>query len=465
MPTTPIHGIENNDDDECDSSLLLHSSRKPIQFTAESQSDTNSLVKISPFSKNATTAPPMVTQKAASTVPSVRPVQVRPVVRPTVSTHKSPNRHRIDKIADTLKINIMQKESNPAAAPKVSVVTTTTTAHAIKLRESPGKLNQVTRPAVAIDRKKLVHSIHNFILKNHEVKLREKENEKEDDDGSLTNLSWLSKFNLASTGLRPLSPPQTPPRQLAQVKVPPAIKLASPHLSRPILNPLIKKSVPSLNLANDEADGCHVVVRRPPQTQAAMIKNIDMTSVIKRLLPEHANNSHQRPPYSFSTLTLMAIESSARKRLSVKEIYTWVTDNLPYYRSVPSGSWKNSIRYNLSFNRCFCKVDKNLLAMRDFSGKGSLWCVSPEFRTGLYEELVRAGSSSPGHLATVVLLQDVNETPRATISNPAVASTSGDDSSSPVKSCADSARMTNSAYKKLNASQKLIGNKITANKT
>ena len=78
-----------------------------------------------------------------------------------------------------------------------------------------------------------------------------------------------------------------------------------------------------------------------------------------------SSTSLQRPPYSFSCLTFLAIESSQRKRLSVKEIYNWITQSFPYYRSVPSGSWKNSIRHNLSYNHCFAKVDKNLLAVSD----------------------------------------------------------------------------------------------------
>ena len=97
--------------------------------------------------------------------------------------------------------------------------------------------------------------------------------------------------------------------------------------------------------------------------------------------------THTKPPYSYSCLIFMSIESSTRKKLTVKEIYSWILSNFPYFRGIPSGSWKNSIRHNLSHNKCFKKVDKNLLAYRDFSGKGSLWCVNPECRMVLIETL------------------------------------------------------------------------------
>lgn len=64
-----------------------------------------------------------------------------------------------------------------------------------------------------------------------------------------------------------------------------------------------------------------------------------------------------KPPYSFSCLIFMAIEDSHQKALPVKEIYAWILDHFPYFRNVPTG-WKNSVRHNLSLNKCFQKVEK-----------------------------------------------------------------------------------------------------------
>ncbi|RZF47789.1 hypothetical protein LSTR_LSTR006053 [Laodelphax striatellus] len=91
-----------------------------------------------------------------------------------------------------------------------------------------------------------------------------------------------------------------------------------------------------------------------------------------------------KPPYSFSCLIFMAIEDSPVKALPVKEIYAWILEHFPYYKNAPTG-WKNSVRHNLSLNKCFCKVEKapNL-------GKGSLWMVDPVYRPNLVQALKKA---------------------------------------------------------------------------
>uniref|UniRef100_A0A4W4FB53 Fork-head domain-containing protein n=1 Tax=Electrophorus electricus TaxID=8005 RepID=A0A4W4FB53_ELEEL len=65
-----------------------------------------------------------------------------------------------------------------------------------------------------------------------------------------------------------------------------------------------------------------------------------------------------KPPYSFSCLIFMAIEDAPSKRLPVKDIYGWILEHFPYFASAPTG-WKNSVRHNLSLNKCFKKVDKD----------------------------------------------------------------------------------------------------------
>lgn len=53
----------------------------------------------------------------------------------------------------------------------------------------------------------------------------------------------------------------------------------------------------------------------------------------------------------------MAIEDSLQKALPVKEIYAWIIQHFPYFKTAPTG-WKNSVRHNLSLNKCFQKVEK-----------------------------------------------------------------------------------------------------------
>ena len=65
-----------------------------------------------------------------------------------------------------------------------------------------------------------------------------------------------------------------------------------------------------------------------------------------------------KPPFSFSCLIFMAIEESPTKRLPVKDIYDWIVNNFAFFRAAPAG-WRNSVRHNLSLNKCFRKVDKS----------------------------------------------------------------------------------------------------------
>lgn len=83
----------------------------------------------------------------------------------------------------------------------------------------------------------------------------------------------------------------------------------------------------------------------------------------------------RRPHVSYAELITMAIESSPESMLTLKEIYGWISTHYPYFDNARIG-WQNSIRHNLSLNRCFYKVPRS----EGSRGKGSYWKINYEFQ-------------------------------------------------------------------------------------
>ncbi|KAK3313862.1 hypothetical protein B0H66DRAFT_364722 [Apodospora peruviana] len=79
-----------------------------------------------------------------------------------------------------------------------------------------------------------------------------------------------------------------------------------------------------------------------------------------------------KPNHSYATLIGMAILRSPHRRLTLAQIYKWISDTFSFYHPTDAG-WQNSIRHNLSLNKNFIKQERP----KDDPGKGNYWAIEP----------------------------------------------------------------------------------------
>lgn len=196
-----------------------------------------------------------------------------------------------------------------------------------------------------------------------------------------TNQQPQEHMNFMST-MSPSIPP-TPPQRYHQPSSPRATtpsRTMSSNVHYP-KSPLISQHLLQTSVANQ-------------QPKVTATENSDNGKV------------YPKPMYSYSCLIAMALKNSDTGALPVSEIYSFMTENFPYFKSAPDG-WKNSVRHNLSLNKCFEKIENPKAS--GSSRKGCLWGLHPAKIEKMEEEITKWRKKDPAAIKRSMAKPEVLE--------------------------------------------------------
>ncbi|XP_062336357.1 forkhead box protein J1-B-like [Osmerus eperlanus] len=178
-------------------------------------------------------------------------------------------------------------------------------------------------------------------------------------DDSLTSLHWLRDYSIHNAGLEGLPgsrcyqqchqhlwATESPSSQLAG-------DTAATFMPRSLSSPIT----------------CSASANKKDSRDMSQQKGTKPTAQV-----DYTANPQVKPPYSCATLICMAMQASKKNKITLSAIYNWITENFVYYRHAEA-SWQNSVRHNLSLNKCFKKVPRQ----RDEPGKGGFWLIDPAY--------------------------------------------------------------------------------------
>ncbi|XP_076246524.1 forkhead box protein J1.2 [Calliopsis andreniformis] len=138
-------------------------------------------------------------------------------------------------------------------------------------------------------------------------------------EAELTSLSWLQSLDITSASNLPTPPCSPSPPPIAKQR-------------RKKMTPLVKAEI-------DLAENAE----------------------------KYRTDPSAKPPFSYATIICLAMRANNNK-VSLSNIYAWIRENFLFYKYADP-AWQNSIRHNLSLNKCFVKLPRS----KEEPGKGGFW--------------------------------------------------------------------------------------------
>ena len=71
------------------------------------------------------------------------------------------------------------------------------------------------------------------------------------------------------------------------------------------------------------------------------LETTEDSSLMAESVARFERTRNAKPPFSYTYLITLAISSTAKKRMALNEIYQWIKDHYPYYKTAAPG-WKVS---------------------------------------------------------------------------------------------------------------------------
>jgi forkhead transcription factor HCM1 len=132
-----------------------------------------------------------------------------------------------------------------------------------------------------------------------------------------------------------------------------------------------------------------------------------------------------KPSYSYAMLIGMAILRAPNRRLTLAQIYKWISDTFAYYRNSAETGWQNSIRHNLSLSKSFSKQERP----KDDPGKGHYWIINTGFEKQYHKVKLVRRSTNPDTFVPAYPSDLPRPSTSTSASFPPMSSTKGFDSS------------------------------------